>query len=109
MQSPLAGRLQASLSVTTCVVEQPQTAAVAVFGVGQIQKLAFDHLQGGRSDIVRPVEKPPRRPLTMLAMGARHVLGHGGEAAALLVLRKKTQALWEDLEDGKSNSESANR
>ena len=31
------------------------------------------------------------------------------EAAALLVLRKKTQALWEDLEDGKSSSESANR
>ena len=31
------------------------------------------------------------------------------EAAALLVLRKKTQALWEDLEDGKSSSESAKR
>ena len=31
------------------------------------------------------------------------------EAAALLVLRKKTRALWEDLEDGKSSSESAKK
>ncbi len=31
------------------------------------------------------------------------------EAAALLVLRKKAQALWEDLEDGKSSSESAKK
>jgi transposase-like protein len=31
------------------------------------------------------------------------------EAAALLVLQKKVRALWEDLEDGKSNSGSAEK
>ncbi len=58
-QRPFTGRFQARLAVAPGMVQQPQTAAVAVFRVGKILQLALDYFLGGRADLLGPVEEAP--------------------------------------------------
>ena len=55
----------------------PQAGAISLLGVRPALQDPADELSGLRPDRVGPADQPRRCPLSMRAVGAGHVLGHG--------------------------------
>jgi hypothetical protein len=62
-------------------VEETQTTAVALLGMGPVLQEMLNQGTGVRTDGQRPVEETPGRPFHVLAMRFGHVIRERGEAA----------------------------
>ena len=74
-ERPAAGRLQALLAVGLGQIQQPQARAVALLGVRAVLELPLHDGARAGADVLAPVQQPSRRPLHVLAVRTRHVLG----------------------------------
>ena len=96
---PGAGRLEPDVSVTAPQLHDAKTGPVPLLGVRAALQDPGDELSGRRSDLLGPADEPRRRPLGMRAVGAGHVLGHGGRLSVVAPpVGRHALAAMEDLD-----------
>ena len=71
-----------------------------MFRVGKILQLALDHRQGGRADLLGPVEETSWRLFPMLTVGTGHMFRERGEEVGVATgMRGDALAFVEHLHD----------
>jgi len=78
-----ARRLESRRAVPLGQAQQPEASAVALLGVRAGLEDAADDRGASRADRLAPADQATRRPLEVLAVCGRQVLGERGVAAAL--------------------------
>ena len=94
-----AGGVEPVVAVLPPQPHDPEHGPVSLLWVGAALEDSGDELTGRRSNLLGPPDEARRRPLGVRAMGAGHVLDHGGRLSVVAPpVRGHAAALEEDLD-----------